>query len=274
MASPWVAALLAIAVWWASTGAILVAVTRADRAGGNAHLMTVCAALPLLALGWAGVLHTVGETTVWAAYVAFLSSIAIWGWFELAFLAGVLTGPNVRPCPLQVAPWERFIRAWGTIAHSEMALIATLVGIAAIAWDAANPVGFWTFAILFSARVSAKLNVYLGVPNINIEFLPAPVRHLASHFRTAPMNGFFPLAITALTLAFACWFDRLVDQGAGSGAAVGFALLAALTGLALLEHWLMVLPLPDARLWRWLVAARQDRAAPTRYLREDVHGLR
>ena len=274
MDSPWIAALVVIVVWWASTGAILVAVTRADRAGGNAHIVAVCAALPLLALGWAGVLHSMASPTVAGAYVAFASAIAIWGWFELAFLTGILTGPNVRPCPPNVAPWERFIRAWGTIAHSEMALIATLVALAAVAWDAPNPVGLWTFAILFFARVSAKLNVYLGVPNINVEFLPAPVRHLASHFRTAPMNAFFPLAVTALTLAFGCFLDRMVAQPEGSGAAVGFALLAALTGLALLEHWFMVLPLPDARLWRWLVASRQDRAAPTQYLREDVHGLR
>jgi putative photosynthetic complex assembly protein 2 len=275
MASPWAAALVAVAVWWASTGAILVAVTRADRAGGQAHLVTVCAALPLLALGWAGILHTLDASTVAGAYLAFLSAIAIWGWFELAFLAGVLTGPNLRPCPPGVPPWERLLRAWGTIAHSEMALIASLVALGAVAWDAPNPVGLWTFAILFFARVSAKLNVYLGVPKLNVEFLPAPVRHLASHFRTAPMNGFFPFGVTALTLAFACWLARAAEAPAGSGPAVGFALLAALTALALLEHWLMVLPLPDARLWRWLVAPRPDRGpAPTRYLREDVHGLR
>ena len=37
--------------------------------------------------------------------------------------------------------------------------------------------------------------------------------------------------------------------------AVGVALLAALTALALLEHWLMVLPLPDEKLWRWMIPA-------------------
>jgi putative photosynthetic complex assembly protein 2 len=29
--------------------------------------------------------------------------------------------------------------------------------------------------------------------------------------------------------------------------------VGALTALALLEHWLMVLPLPDERLWRWML---------------------
>ncbi|MEO0929805.1 MAG: DUF3623 family protein, partial [Pseudomonadota bacterium] len=36
---------------------------------------------------------------------------------------------------------------------------------------------------------------------------------------------------------------------------VGFALLTALSALALLEHWLMVVPLPDAKLWRWMLPA-------------------
>ena len=30
-------------------------------------------------------------------------------------------------------------------------------------------------------------------------------------------------------------------------------LLSALTVLALLEHWFMVLPLPDQKLWRWMI---------------------
>lgn len=259
MDGPWIAALVALGVWWASTGAILVAVKRADHSGGRAHLAVVLAGLPLLALGWIGLVHTTESLTVSGAYFAFLSAIAVWGWFELAFLGGVLTGPNVHPCPADVAPWERFIRAWGTIAHSEMALLASLIAIAALTWDAPNQFGLWTFALLFFARISAKLNVYLGVPNINVEFLPKPVRHLESHFRIAPMNGFFPIGVTLLTLATACWIERTIAAEPGSGAHVGYALLAALTALAVLEHWLMVLPLPDARLWRWMITRPPER---------------
>jgi putative photosynthetic complex assembly protein 2 len=149
----------------------------------------------------------------------------------------------------------------------------------ALCWEAPNPFGLWTFLVLFFARVSAKLNVYLGVPNINVEFLPAPVRHLASHFRIAPMNAFFPVAVTALTFAVACWLERALASDAGSGAHIGFALLAAFTGLALLEHWLMVVPLQDAKLWRWLMPRPEDRTtqrpSETRAkLSEDAHGLR
>ena len=134
-----------------------------------------------------------GDATVANVYGAFLSALAIWGWFELAFLCGIITGPNVRPCPPDIPRWERFVRAWGTIAHSEMALIATAVVMVALCWEAPNAFGLWTFLVLFFARISAKLNVYLGVPNINVEFLPAPVRHLASHFRIGADERLLPL---------------------------------------------------------------------------------
>jgi len=32
-----------------------------------------------------------------------------------------------------------------------------------------------------------------------------------------------------------------------------FALLSALTALALLEHWMMLIPLADTKLWRWMM---------------------
>lgn len=277
MASPWIAATVALFVWWFSTGAILVIVRMADRRGRPGHERAVALTVPLLGLGVWGLAATLDDPTHAGVYLGFLSAIAVWGWFEHAFLAGIVTGPNSRPCPPGVPEWERFIRAWGTIAYSEIALTAILIVLMLAAWEAPNTVGFWTFAVLFFARISAKLNVYLGVPNINIEFLPAPVRHLASHFRIARMNGFFPVAITALTFATACWAERAWAHDAGSPQAIGFALLTALTALALFEHWLMVLPLPDAKLWRWMLP--EDRPLETRprrqahYLSEDPHGL-
>ena len=39
-------------------------------------------------------------------------------------------------------------------------------------------------------------------------------------------------------------------------------LLAALTGLALLEHWFLVLPIPAMELWRWGLKSRSTHAEP------------
>jgi len=48
-------------------------------------------------------------------------------------------------------------------------------------------------------------------------------------------------------------------------------LLAALSALALIEHWLMVVPLPDAKLWRWMLPAPNTLRKDIKS--EDVHGL-
>ncbi len=262
MDSVWIAGLFALFVWWFSTGAILLAVQRADRIGRDAFANVVVLALPLLALGCFGIKVSLDDTSLRGAYIAFLSALAIWGWIELAFLAGVITGPYATPCPPGVSGVERFLRAWGTIAYSEMILIASVMLLLLVSQDAANAFGLWTFLVLFLARITAKLNVFLGVPNINDHFLPSPLRHLSSHFRKAPMNAFFPWSVTLLTFATGCFIERTISAPAGSGAEIGFALLATLTALALFEHWMMVLPIPDAALWSWALPDRNTHPDP------------
>ncbi|MDU9006648.1 putative photosynthetic complex assembly protein PuhE [Sedimentitalea todarodis] len=254
MTSPWIAALFALFAWWFSTGAILWAVRHADRRGPQARLICTLAGLPVLGIGFWGFAATLHDPGLQAAYLSFLAALAIWGWIELAFLTGAITGPNAYDCPDDTPEWERFIRAWGTIAYHEMLLVSVLVLIWLFGNGAINAFGLWTYTILYFARISAKLNLFYGVPRINTEFIPDALRHLPSHFRISRVNWVFPVSITALSFATACWLLRLyAAQTAGETA--GFALLTAITALALLEHWLMVLPLPDAKLWRWMLPA-------------------
>ncbi|MEL6451835.1 MAG: putative photosynthetic complex assembly protein PuhE [Pseudomonadota bacterium] len=252
--TPWIAALIAMFIWWFSTGTILMAVKYADRAGASARARTTWGSLPLMALGAYGAHWSMGQTDIFGIYVAFLSALALWGWIELAFLTGIITGPNAMALPPNTPEWERFIRAWGTLAYHEMLLAATLIGLGLALWQAPNPFAFYTFAVLFAARISAKLNLFFGVPHINVDFLPTALQHLPSHFRVAAMNWLFPLSVTALTFAAACWLERLYAAET-AGHITGFALLTALTALAALEHWVMVLPIPDERLWRWMLPA-------------------
>ncbi|MEM7711417.1 MAG: putative photosynthetic complex assembly protein PuhE [Pseudomonadota bacterium] len=256
MGSPWIAAVLAVFAWWASTGAILVLVRWADRAGRP--LWAVLATLPVMAFGIAGFVASAASMAAGAAYLAFASALAIWGWIELAFLTGIITGPNRTHLRAGVPEWERFIRAWGTVAYHEMTLTAALIGLAVLAHGQPNRFGFWTFAILYAARISAKLNLYLGVRKVNTEFIPRALTHLPSHFREARVNWLFPTSVTALTFATFCWLERIVHAGTVFEA-VGFALLAALTALALLEHWFMVVRLPDEKLWRWMLPETERR---------------
>lgn len=270
LSSPWIAAIFALFVWWFATGAILWVVNRADAGEPAAHIWSVLLGLPLLFGGVGGYVQSLDAISVGGVYLGFISALAIWGWIELAFLSGVITGPNRHDCPAGTPEWERFIRAWGTVAYHEMLLAAALSVMLWLSWGAENIFGFWTFAVLFFARVSAKLNLFFGVPKINTEFLPDPLRHLPSHFRISKMNAAFPLSVTALTFAIACWFERLysVEHDAHL---VGFALLATLTALALLEHWFMVLPLPDEKLWRWMIPA--PKPTEKTIMSEDANGF-
>lgn len=268
MTGPWIAALFALFAWWFSTGLILFLVRHADRGGALARRSYTLAALPVLGLGIWGFVATLSLDTTTAAYSAFLSALAIWGWIELAFLTGLITGPNLYDCPAEACGWERFVRAWGTIAYHEALLVLALIALWMIGYGAANVFGLWTFTILYVARISAKLNLFYGVPRINTEFIPDALRHLPSHFRISRLNWIFPLSISALTFAVACWLERLYAAQTGADVA-GFALLTAITALALLEHWLMVLPLPDAKLWRWMLPA--PKPAKTRMTPPEGH---
>ena len=246
------AALVALAIWWSATGAILYAVRHADRAGGIAHGMTAFCAVPLLALGVAMVTVSAPGADLGHVYAAFLGALAVWGWIELAFLLGIVAGPERRRAPAGLAGWPRLVRAWGTVAHHELALLAGFVAVAALTHGAPNRVAAWTYGILFAARITAKLNLFLGVPRVNVEFLPARLAHLTGYFRCAPPTPFYALTIAALAAATA-WLATDVATAATLPEAVAASLLAALAGLALVEHALMVLPLPDARLWRWML---------------------
>jgi hypothetical protein len=84
------------------------------------------------------------------------------------------------------------------------------------------------------------------------------------------MNWVFPISVTALTFAAACWMERAIAAPT-EAALVGHVLLTALTLLALLEHWLLVLPLPDQKLWRWMLP---DPAIPTQAQLREATSIR
>ncbi len=270
MTAPWIAALCAMFLWWFSTGMILVAVRHADRQGHRARMICTLGALPLLFAGLWGFVATLDGTSHGAIYGSFLSALAVWGWIELSFLTGTITGPRAYAAPHGLRGWDRFNRAWGTVAYHELLLTAGLAALWIYGHGAENVFGLWTYTILYFARISAKLNLFFGVPRINTEFLPDALGHLASHFRISRLNWVFPVSIMTLTFAVACWLERLL-AATTTADTVGFALLSAITALALLEHWLMVLPLPDAKLWRWMLPAPKHPRSTTRP--EGTHGF-
>ncbi|MEY1557823.1 putative photosynthetic complex assembly protein PuhE [Yoonia sp. R2331] len=261
----WIAALFALFAWWFSTGVILFVVRRADRTGQ--HRLVVLGSVPVAVMGAALVVASLGLNSVLGAYLGFVGALLIWGWIELAFLAGIVTGPVTEPCPQDLTGLPRFVRAFGTVSYHELLLVLGLWGLIAVSSGAENRMALGTFLVLFLARICAKLNLFFGVPRINTEFVPDRLVHLKTYFTQGPITFAFPVAITVLTAVLAVCAERLWHAG-NEVTIAGFGLLTALTALALLEHWLMVVPLPDAKLWRWMLPAPKTEAQ-----KDQTHGF-
>lgn len=251
----------AAALWFVSTGVIIMLDGLPRRtyrwSFGVASLVALAAIV--------GVARSAADPSPAGAYLGFTCALAVWGWHEMSFLMGIVTGPRKSPCPPQAAGWTRFRLAAGTLIYHEIALALTAALLIALSWHAVNPAGAAAFAVLFALRLSAKLNIFLGVPNLSVDFLPGHLGYLKSYFRTRRMNALFPVSV--ITAAAAAAALALTAAGAATpGAATGFALLAALVALGLLEHGFMITPLPDAALWRWAMVSRNgiSRARPAK----------
>ncbi len=244
----------ALFVWWFTTGVILLLDGRPRRTfRGSFAAATVLMAAALYAL-----VTVRDDTTPLSAYVAFTASVLAWGWIEMAFLMGFVTGPRRSACAHGCSGVAHFGHAIQAILWHELLIIAMAGAIVAIGWNAPNPTGAWTFLLLWGMRQSAKLNLFFGVPNLGEEFLPEHLKYLRSFFRRRPMNLLFPVSVTVGTLLAARLVSAVRLAEDGSFEAVCATLVAALTVLAVLEHWFLVLPVPIAALWGWGMRARQS----------------
>jgi len=250
--------LFALFLWWSSTGAVLYLVGLPHRT----FSWSMAGATALAGVSLAGLVALADTATAWGAYLGFACGLGLWAWHETSFLFGFVTGPRRLAVSRDAAGWRRFRDALGTLVYHELAILVTAVALAWLLWDAANQVGLWAFLLLWVMRLSAKLNIFLGVPNMNEEFLPAHLGFLRSYFRKRAMNALFPVSVTLGTLAFLWLLRRGVAVEASGFEAAACLMLAAMLALAVLEHWFLVLPVPDAALWRWAMPA--PRAEPPR----------
>jgi putative photosynthetic complex assembly protein 2 len=251
------AIVFALFVWWFSTGVVLYVVGLPRRT----FPWSMAAATGVLILALLGLVATSADTTAASAYCAFTCGLLVWAWHETSFLTGFVTGPRREPCTENAKGWERFSLAAQTLLYHELAILLTAVLIVTLTLGAPNQIGVLTFLVLWLMRLSAKLNVFLGVPNLTEEFLPDTLSFLKSYFTKRPMNLLFPVSVTGATLLTWLLVERGTTAGATDFTVAGYTLLASLTALAVLEHWLLVLPLPAAALWSWGLKSRET-AAP------------
>jgi len=244
-------ALVVLMVWWLSTGLILRVVDPAHPHGQRRAMLW---ASVLLAAGMVGVVWSRTLDTAWGAYIAFGSAVMVWAWQEIAFLLGLVTGPNRAPCP-PVRGWRRAWCAFTAIAHHELALVLLGLAVLVPTFDAPNAVAWQTWLVLWSMRLSTKLNIFLGVKNFYEAFLPPSLHYLFSYFTRRRFNVLFPFSVAVSTLvAVLIWVAAWEAETAYREAALG--LLGSLMVLAILEHALLIAPLRPEVLWRWAVRSR------------------
>jgi putative photosynthetic complex assembly protein 2 len=233
----------AIGLWWFSTGLILFLNHLPQRSFRYSMLAASAVAIACLA----GIRATAGIATQAGAYAGFTYGVLVWGWHEMSFFMGVVTGPRRTAGP-PTRGFQRFLHASQTCIYHEIAIALTAGAVIALSTGGPNHVAAWTFCALWVMRLSAKFNVFLGVRNLNEQFVPRRLQYLVGYMRRAPMNWLLPFSIGGGVLA-AYAFARLAAPGAAPLAATGGMLVAALLILAVVEHAVMVVPVPFELLW-------------------------
>lgn len=238
--------LFTLFIWWFSTGVILYL----GRFPQKTFKWIMLAFTLVLAFALVGLSISANHTNVASAYCAFTCALLVWSWQEVAFLLGYVTGTRKSECPIDSRGWHRARLATETILHHELALVILALLVFAVSWNQPNQTGWWTYLVLWSMRLSAKLNLFLGVRNLSENFLPNHLRYLQSYFTRRSFNWLMPVSVLAgSAVALPLWSAAFSQID--SYAATSLCLVAGLLTLAVLEHLFMVLPLPTAWLWKW-----------------------
>ncbi len=234
-------------IWWFSTGLVLLL----DGLPRTTFRWSLAIATVIAVAALGGIVITAHDNSVSGAYAAFTCALLVWGWQELSFLTGFLTGPRRHACAPDCGGWRHFVHAIEAILWHELAIIGGAVVIAALTWHGNNAVALWTYAVLWTMRSSAKLNLFFGVRNLSEEFLPPHLTYLKSFFRRRRMNALLPVSVGTASLVVVLLVQGAIDPAASEPARVGLLLVAALLALAIVEHLMMVLPVDVTALWRW-----------------------
>lgn len=257
VSTAWIPVAVAAGVWWGATGLILLV----DGLPPRTHRWSLAVASALALAALAGLVATAGADSASAAYLAFGCALVVWGWQELAFLTGWITGPRRVAGDGRGSPWRLFGQAVGALLYHELAIAAGGLAVWLATQGGVNRTGIWTYAVLWAMRTSAKLNLHFGVRNLGIEMLPPQLVYLAGYFRRRPMNAFLPWSVAAAGWALALIVGAHGDA-ATAGRATGLALAGALLGLAIVEHLMLVLPFSPSVPWRWALRGERAQVPP------------
>jgi putative photosynthetic complex assembly protein 2 len=239
--------LATLALWFASTALIVWLANRPSTTFGFSLLLGGAAGVFGLVL----ILLTADVVTPAAHYAGLCRRVAGLGLARACIPDR--RGHRATPRPLgRGAGWPRFRAATATVIHHEIALAATALPLAGAELGRGQydrRPRLWLVARL---RLSAKLNIFLGVPNLSDEMLPRQLHYLKSYFGAPRLHAALVASLIG-SIALAAWLGA---RALAMPADVGAALLFALAALGALEHLFLALPVRDGALWRWAIPAR------------------
>jgi putative photosynthetic complex assembly protein 2 len=246
--------MVVIVLWFVSTGLVAMINHRLRQSFGRAVIIAgVCASLGLALL-----VLTSHSTAVWAAYVSFVGGLLIWSWHEISFLTGAVAGSHREVCPPDARGWQRFSLATMALIHHEIALAMTAALLLSLSAVTTNPTGAYTFALLLIFRLSSKLNIYWGVPNMSDELLPLHLAYLKSYFGPKRLQPMLVLSTSAI-VGLGAYFANAAFNANQPNEAVQASLLCCLCMLAALEHLFLAIPFRDSALWNWALEAKNKK---------------
>lgn len=237
------AGLFSLASWWVSTAIIIY-----FNFQPVVRLSFFLTSLALAIISGYLIFRYRNDESILGAYITFTGALLVWGFVEVSFYTGYIVGPLVRPIFTIGPSWQAMHQAIHRSIYHEMMIMTLGIAMASVFLRSKNRFALYTFFILWFAHQSCKLNIFFGVSNTGSEFIPDTVSDMAQFMTVTNMNWFFPFSITLNTLVAYRLLHRARDKKEASWRRIGYILVGMMALLALVEHWLLVLPL-NKSLW-------------------------
>lgn len=252
--------LFALFLWWFTTGLIIVVYGRSPLLVrlyfGGATVALLAALVGLVAIRT--------QVTSTAVYLAFTCGVVIWGWQTASYYLGYITGPKQpEATAVPATQYGRFLLAAKASIYHELLAALTALLLVGLTWGQPNRWGLWVYLAMWLMHLSAKLNVFFGVRNFRIDFLPPHLHHLDALLNKRSSNPLLPVSVLLATSVALLLLYRAIMPTAVPTQTVGSLLVATMLALGMLEHLLLVLPVPVA-IWGWGVRPLADDTADER----------
>jgi putative photosynthetic complex assembly protein 2 len=220
---------LVVGFWWAATG-----LTLAMQWSSAAIAVSVAATSVFAIVGAVLIAKSRTDATAAGARNAFLGSALVWWWCSSIFYAGF----GVTIAPAIEAPSGSAalaVQAIMTTLRADLFGVFALLAIGAAMRGASNRVAFWSFVAFFGTLQTAKLNVFFGVRNSGVDWLPSHLSGLAQFFGPNHNSTLLPVTVLLLSVIAVALARRAIRARDSFGRHAN-AMLSFLVTLAVLEH--------------------------------------